>query len=213
MATYGNSGGRNRGKKYIKLTGNEVATPENEARAREFMRWYGEHVERLRESLYRGYLDEDVMAGTALNIYEGIALKGMRIDRYWGYYLRAYHTNLMAAKRRAQREEARWVRLSDPAVCAARMEAEVAMSNTGEAGAAGARREEILEYVRTNYEEWAVALFEIYVGLWPDISYKRLARLLGWPLHRIWPALGAIRRGIAARFGQEGERRLGTDRE
>lgn len=214
MATYGNSGGRNRGKNYIKLTGSETATPESEARARDFMAWYGANMDGLRRSLYNGFYDADLMSETALHIYNCIALKGLRVDNYRGYYLRAYHTTRMAALKRDSENQERTVRIDygtdrNPA----RVEAEIvphpADGDRKAYEVAAARLEnEILEYVRAKYDAAAVALFEIYVALRPDISYKRLSELLGWPLCKIWPVMGAIRKDVAAHFGERNRQLL-----
>jgi hypothetical protein len=45
-----------------------------------------------------------------------------------------------------------------------------------------------------------VSLFEIYVGLSPDISYKRMSIILGIPATRIWPVIGRIKKDLVKRF-------------
>lgn len=207
MGTYGNSGGRNKGKHYVKLKGDEAPTPENEARAREFLEWYAGTEEELKRTLFPGFREEELMVETAIGIYDAIALKGRRIDNYRGYYLRAYHTARLAAKKKAGEEEARRVGIEELRRRPGRTEGAFEMQTEGvdesgeEApGRRGDLKEEVMEFVRGRYDEGAVALFEIYVALWPEISYKRLAEMLGWPLHRIWPILGRIRREVALRF-------------
>lgn len=215
MATYGNSGGRNRGKRYIKLTGGETATPENETRAHDFMAWYGANICDLRRGLYNGFCDADLMSETALHIYDCIAFKGLRIDNYRSYYLRAYHTNRIAAIKRDGENLSRTIRIDNgglggnPNRIEARVVPRFPDGDRKAYEVAAARLEtEILEYVRGKYDAAAVALFEIYVALRPDISYKRLSELLGWPLCKIWPIMGAIRKDVAARFGERHRRLL-----
>lgn len=196
MAKYGNSGGRNKGKKYKKLHGFEQATPETEARAREFMQWYGDNFDALRDKLIYDHLyDDEIATDTALYLYDCIALKGFVIKDYKFYYLRAYHTARLAALKKRTPEvsiddEERIIQLSAPDFNYEKYEAVVDQLNT-----------EILEYVRANYDAVAVSLFEIYIGLQPDISYKRLAVMLDIPVTKIWTSIGAIRKGVAAEFG------------
>lgn len=208
MGIYGNSGGKNRGKKYVKLKGGEVATPKNEANANDFMAWYSRAVDELRKSLYEDCRDDDLMTETALHIYDCIALKGLNVDNYRGYYLRAYHTARMAQRKKNARMGRRMVSLDESRPGTNKRE------TAGEGTNVDSDRKdweverekletEIREYVQTKYDDTAVSLFEIYTALYPNISYKRLAVLLGWPIHRIWPVIGAIRKDVAERFGEE----------
>ena len=194
MAKYGNSGGKNKGKKYKKLRGFEQATPESEAAARKFMDWYGSNFEKLkRELIYKGRgFDDEIATDTALTIYDAIALKGAQIESYKHYYFRAYHTNCLRA---AQAKKNNTVSIDEGTTVIASTfnyetyEAVVDQLNT-----------EIIEYVRANYDEVAVALFEIYIGLQPDISYRRLSVLLNIPFTKIETKIGAIRKDVAVRF-------------
>lgn len=194
-AKYGNSGGRNRGKKYIKLKGNEIAAPENEARALEFMNWYGANFEALRDKLlYDQFYDDEVATDTALYLYDCIAYKGLHIQNNKWYYLRAYHTALLAKRKQPARDvsidaEATTLQLPAPDFDYSTYER-----------ALDALQTEILDYVRANYDQVSVSLFEIYITLQPEMSYKKLARMLGFPAQKIWPVLGAIRKDVANRF-------------
>lgn len=196
MATYGNSGGRNRGKKYKKLQGCEQATPESEARARHFMEWYGATFDELREKLiYEHLFDDEVLTDTALYLYDCIALKGFIIQDYKFYYLRAYHTARLAKLKKRPFEihdEDRLEQLSASEFNTEQYENTVAALNT-----------EILYYVREKYDPFAVSLFEIYIGLQPDISYKRLAALLGVPITQVWTNIGAIRKDVSTKFNKK----------
>lgn len=207
MARYGNSGGRNRGKKYVKLRGDETATPESEARARDFMEWYGQHVDQLRYYVRGGGtpLDEDTFSETLLRVYDAIAYKGADIRNYVAYFLLTYRTTLVAAQKRAGEDRAKHI-YYDRADTPRTVEAEV--SELADPGFNSHLYEElittldgeILDYVRSHYDEVAVSLFEMYIGLAPDISYKRLAALLGIPGAKIWPVIGQIKKEIAAKF-------------
>jgi len=194
--------GRNKGKKYIKLRGGEIATPENEARAQKFMRWYGYNVEYIRERLIFDHLyDDEVATDTMLYLYECIALKGLAIDKYKWYYLRAYHTNLLAAKKKRGESLKGIVYIDDEKVHAQLLAPD--FDYAAYESAVDLLKGEILEYVRATYDPVAVSLFEIYVSLQPEMSYKKLAAMLGYPLQKIWPVIGAIRKDLALRYAEK----------
>jgi len=197
-AKYGNSGGRNAGKKYAKLRGDEMATPESEGRAIEFMKWFGDNFNALRTKLlYKEYYDDQVATDTALHLYDCILLKGLVVENYKWYYLRAYHTALLASKVRRKDEV---LHIEDSAYDT------VASSNCDYSEyerASDQLQNEILEYVRGAYDPISVSLFEIYVALQPDMSYNKLSAMLGIPATKIWPVIGLIRKDVAARFAEK----------
>lgn len=207
MARYGNSDGNNKGKKYKKLQGWETATPENEARARAFMAWYGANFDTLRKKLIykgRGFNDE-VATDTALLIYDAISLKGVRVKHFAMYFFRAYHTNAMKLGRDNMAEEDNLFRLD------AIKDMEEDKDIRGELMACDFNYEdyearvdlidsEILDYVRAVYPPFECSIFEIYIGLLPEISYRKLAEMLGVQYTFIWTAIGAIRKDCAKRF-------------
>lgn len=190
-------------KKYIKLQGHEKPTPESERRARAFMRWFSLRFDRLRsEWLYAGKFDDEVATDTALYIYDCIALKGLQIKgKYKWYYLRAYHMRLLAVQKKRAEAAQRSVYLDDPDVLLdlaaptfdyEYFEALVDAINT-----------DMLEYVRANYPPLDASLFEIYIALQPDMSYKRMGKMLGYSPNKIWPVIGAIRRDLAEKFADK----------
>lgn len=198
-AKYGNSGGRNKGKKYVKLNGNEIATEENEARAVDFMQWFGANFDVLRcKLLYGQYWDDQVATDTALYLYECIAFKGLRIDNYKWYYLRAYHTALLTSKKKDGDQRAAYVSIDEPEYGVTL--AAPSFDYVTYEKELDAIQTEILDYVRSAYDQVSVSLFEIYVTLQPEMSYKKLARMLGYPANKIWPVIGSIRKDVAVRF-------------
>lgn len=204
-------------RKYIKLQGHEKPTAESERRAKAFMRWYSLRFDRLRkEWLYAGKFDDEVATDTALYIYECIALKGLIIKgKYKWYFLRSYHMRLLAEQKKRAAEAKRTVYLDEPA-----FEEDLAVRGpTGgyqrNALAASdfdyeyfeavvdAINNEMLAYVREKYSPLDASLFEIYMALQPDMSYKRMGKMLGYSPNKIWPVIGAIRRDLAVRFDEK----------
>lgn len=200
--------GKNKGKKYRKLVGGEVATKESLRAARAFMGWFGTKFETLRDVLiYAHKFDDEVATDTALKIYQDIELKGLVINgKYKWYYLRAYHTNFVAAKKREGVTLALVKSIDEEVGDFALIDTLVADEYdcaTFEA-CTDILRAEVLEYVRGRYSHESVSLFEIYMELQPEISYKKLAQLLGMPHQKIWQAIGSIKRDVVAEF--EGRR-------
>jgi len=206
MAKFGN----NKGKKYKKLVGDEVATKESLRAARAFMYWFGMRFESMRDVLiYSHKFDDEIATDTALKIYADIELKGLIINgKYKWYYLRAYHTNYIAAMKR-QGVSAAKLKSIDEDFGAERANlidtlATDAYDCVVYETVTDVLRAEVLDYVRTKYPPDSVSLFEIYMELQPEISYKKLAQLLGLPHQKIWRAIGEIKRDVVLQF--EGRR-------
>lgn len=170
------------------------ASPENEAKARAFMVWYGDNMDKLRYYVKGGNLefDEDIFTDAFLRSYEAIARRGTAVKDNVGYFLQSYRATFLDSKKapeinKADESAVGNLRASD--FDSDLYEEVVETINT-----------EMLEYVRKSYDEVAVSLFEIYVGLSPDISYKRMAVILGIPATKIWPVIGTIKKDLVKRF-------------
>jgi len=166
------------------LTG---ALPENEAKARAFMGWYAANMDRLRH-LVRDY-DEDLFTDAFLRAYDAIARRGTAVRDNTGYFLQAYRATFLDSKKTPEtgKEELRDIPAPD-------------FDGESYGEAVETVNAEVMKYVRENYDEAAVSLFEIYVGLSPAISYKRMSIILGIPATRIWPVIGRIKKDLVKRF-------------
>lgn len=188
MATYGNSNKGNTGKKYIKLTGDEVATPEDLARANAFKIWFGGEYNALRKCIFAEHFDDDTFTDTFLVLYDTIALKGAVINNYKFYFLRAYHTARLAGKKRARVDI---IDLDNIDVVAPEIESADIWGDFFET--------EILEYVRGSFDAYTVSIFEMYVGLQP-ISCRKLALILGLFPNDVWQTIDAIKKDLLFRY-------------
>jgi len=213
--------GKNKGKKYVKLRGGEVATPQSEARASAFLKWYGEHERELRERLiYKYRYDDEIATDTMLNIYDAISYKGLIVADPKFYYLRAYHTNYLAAQ--IKKSGAANVISLD----IASNRSNICYDDSGARNMVGGGgvfaliekiaapqgdyeqlerdietlKNEMTEYVRARYDPADCSIFEIYIALQPGMTYKRLAALLGFSAGRVWPVIGAIKKDLKAAF-------------
>lgn len=167
------------------------ASPENEAKARAFMDWFGANMDKLR--YYVQDYDEDIFADAFLRAYDAIARRGTTVKDNAGYFLQTYRAAFLDSKKTpavGKVDERAVENLPASGFDADTYEEVVEMINT-----------EVLEYVRESYDEVAVSLFEIYVGLSPDISYKRMSNILGIPATKIWPVIGQIKKDLVKRFG------------
>lgn len=194
----------NKGKKYKKLRGGEVATADSASRARKFMMWFGLRFEEIQKG-FGPLFNDEVAVDTALRIREDIELKGLVINgKLRHYYIRSYNLNLIAHKKRERTRTVMHVEIDndeegrplaetlgcedvDP------REYEIAVDTL---------RDEVLEFVRRHHDPVAASLFEIYVELSPDISYNRLARMLGVPYRFVWQELGAIKKDVVYWFAE-----------
>lgn len=172
----------------------EGVNPVNESKAQAFSVWFGVNAERLRRYVSGGRLpyDEDVFSETFLRVYDAVARCGTSIRDYTGYFLRAYQFVYLDGRRSAPpHEEIDRVRLPPPP------------SDDDTRELPPDLRGVMLDYVRRNYDESAVSLFEMYVGLLPNISYKRLSCITGVPLSKIWPVMGRIKKDLTERFSKK----------
>ncbi|WP_157457851.1 hypothetical protein [Bacteroides nordii] len=141
-----------------------------------------------------GYeVDDDLFSDTMLSIYDAIALKGAKVVNYTKYFLFSYRAALINREKRNAR--ARFVPVTNetdtPAAEFDSREYEEAVERINV---------EVMEYVRGNFDEMSVSLFEMYVGLSPDISYKRLSEMLGIPFVTVWQSIGNVKKEVVKRF-------------
>lgn len=170
------------------------AIPENADKARAFMEWASANMQALRRyvSTSKAGYDEDLFSDALIRARDAIARRGTVVRNPVGYFLRTYQSAFLDARRKAsptQTDECvEGVPFLEDLESLTRDEIEARL------------KAEILSYVRGRYDETSVSMFEIYLGLLPDVSYKRLAGMLGVPVARIWPVMGQIRKDIATRF-------------
>lgn len=217
MGNYGNSRGRNLGKKYKKLRGGEVATPEAQAAADKFLTWFGRLYGYIREHLIDPHnMDEDVYHDAALLIYESIALKDLVIKgKTRGYYLRVYHTALLKMRKDRDAYDRRvlsltalenenlgedWIDYSHADLSALRKLAAPEDQYAEWETATDTLRGEMLEFVRRHYDPADCSIFEIYMELQPSITYKSMAEMLGIPQQRVWQTVRDIKAELAHWF-------------
>lgn len=203
MAKYGNSKGNNKGKKYIKLKGGEVATPEAQAAADDFLKWFGRMYGYIKENLIaEPKLDDDVYHDAALSIHEAIRLKNLVIKgRKRAYYLRVYHTTLLKELQNRKKYLTTTLSLSvlqaenngEPEAYELRALKANDYDPAEYEGAVDTIRGEMLEFVRRHYEPAAASIFEIYMELQPSITYKSMAEMLGIPQNKVWATVRDIK--------------------
>lgn len=194
----------NKGKKYKRLTGLEVATPENLARANDFLIWYGDNTDDLKNRInknrsHRNSYCPDLMGDTMLGIYDAIAYKGADVKDYVFYFYRSYYNLYLNGKRKPGPDFLDDIKVGEVRTLSDTLEAPDFAYYNYEIEV-GALKTEILDYVRARYNPVEASLFEIYVGLYPDTSYRRIAALLGIPFNKVWTSIGAIRKDVAVKF-------------
>lgn len=89
----GNSNGNNKGKKYLKIKGNEIITPKNQALFDNYSFWFNTNYLKIQSKIPTLSYDPNVFNETFLNIANKILYGGLEISDYQSYFSRAYFTN------------------------------------------------------------------------------------------------------------------------
>jgi hypothetical protein len=195
--------GRNKGKKYVKLTGNEIATPEAERKAKRFIDWYGAMYITIARSI-RDH-DQEIATDTMLQMYNDILYKDARVKNYRAYFISAYHTTKL--KRTIAEGKRRALHVSLDAPIEGEQDQTIGEMipapdydyETYEACIEQVHAE-VLGYVRANYEPMEISIFEIYVGLQPNVSYSTMGAMLGISANRIYLIISAIKRDLQLNY-------------
>lgn len=185
----GNTAGKNKGKKYLKIKGTEEITVENQAKADHFKHWFGENYTRLSNELrQKDTYDVDIMNETFIRIYEKILFGGLVIKDYKAYFHRAFFTNFMqvtinmAKGILATIDGYDTVDDSDddtPMIqCKAKLE------------------EDVMNYVFEKYSVRDFELFKMYVSLKPAINYAELSKITNISQSRISETISCIRKDL-----------------
>jgi len=185
----GNSAGKNKGKKYLKIKGNEKITAENQAKTDHFKDWFGENYLRLRrELIQKDTFDEDILNETFLRIHDKILYGGLVIKDYKAYFHRAFFTNYM----QVTIDMAKGILSSiDGFDTTDNTEDDEALNKTK------AKLEvDVMDYVFKKYPVRDFELFKMYVYLKPAITYVELSDMTGLPQSRISETVGKIRRDV-----------------
>ena len=159
------------------------ASPENEIKACAFMNWYGANMDKLRHYAQGNGLeyDEDLFTDAFLRAYDAIARRGTSIKDNVGYFLQTYRATVLDSKK-------------TPIV--GKVDEHV-VTNLPASEFDSDTYEEVVETINVEVMEY---VRERYVGLSPDISYKRMLNILGIPAARIWPVIGQIKKDLVKRF-------------
>jgi len=185
----GNTAGKNKGKKYLKIKGTEEITAANQAKADHFQYWFGENYMKLRRELVqKETFDEDVLNETFLRIYDKILYGGLVIADYKAYFHRAFFTNFMQVTINIAKgiissiDGLDWADDEDD-------DRELLQSKSQ-------LQEDILDYVYVRYPVHDFELFKMYVQLKPAINYAELSKITNLSQTRISETISKIRRDI-----------------
>lgn len=199
MRQFGNSAGRNKGKKYIKLTGNEIATTEAERKGKHFVDWYGAFYKYMRKR-WRDF-DDEIAADVMLKVYNDILYRGLHLGNYFYYCTRAYNTarlklNIDEAKRKSTHvsidsDDESCEMIAAPDFDYALHEEVVDQINR-----------EIMDFVRGKFSAMEISIFEIYIGLQPSVSYVVMGEMLGISANRIYLIVSAIKRDLSVNYAE-----------
>ena len=187
----GNTAGKNKGKKYLKIKGSEVVTAENQGKADHFKYWFGENYVRLcRELTQKDTLDSDIMNETFLRIHDKILYGGLVIKDYKAYFHRAFFTNYMQVI----------IDISKGILSSVDGYDTTDDSDDDEPMIRTKTRLEndILDYIYEKYPVRDFELFKMYVSLKPAINYEQLAGITNISQSRISETISKIRKDVRA---------------
>lgn len=168
-------------------------TPENEAKAHDYMNWYAKNMHRVRQCIPGSEFNEDIASDALLRCYNAIARGGTTIHDNLRYFLKTYRATFLDTRK------ASGILRAD--------EVDVTCTSVAEADTAGYEeaveglRMEMLDYVRNRCEAPASIVFEIYAELYPIASYPFLSRMLGIPRSRVKTWVGGVKKDLIAHFG------------
>lgn len=171
---------------------------------KEFASWYASHLDEIRVCLNSspfGY-DEDLASEAFIRVLNAIERRRAIINNPKGYYTTTYRN--IAIQSAAER---RTTILDDYQL---NLLTETPYTNDDEErqNAVNALYDKIREYVRLNYDDKSITLFELYIQLLPDATYRKLAEMLQIPFYEVWQNLGRIRKDVAQKFRKEADNLL-----
>jgi len=187
----GNTAGKNKGKKYLKIKGDEVITAENLGKADHFKYWFGEKYMQLqRELIQKNTFDEDIMNETFIRIHDKILYGGLVIKDYKAYFHRAFFTNYMQ------------VVIDVSKGMLSSLDGYDTYDNSDDDMAMIATKvqleNDIFDYISEKYPARDYELFKMYVRLKPSINYAQMSEMTGLSQSRISESVSKIRKDIRA---------------
>lgn len=181
----GNSGGKNKGKKYLKITGNETITTENQLKANVFKEWFGQNYQLLKtELISKGTADEDVLNDTFFRLHDKILYGGLVIIDYKSYFHRAYFTNFMQSKINNQKDKEKSVLLDDVLELVDPIET-TNLSDTTVS--------KFMKFAQTKYSFEQCLLLALYLKLGSD---KAVSIFTNMPYHKVTTKLTQYRKEL-----------------
>lgn len=202
----GNSKKQNAGKKYITKNTYQPITPENQIKADEFKKWFGDNYKLLvEEQTQKQTLNEDILIDTFFKLYHKQQQQG-NIEDYKSYFCRAYFTNYFQhnIKEEKKKQNHIYLNLIDkeyedsfntldilPIEDVEDKERELERQN---------KTDELLtdtfQYITDKYSMQQFELFKMYMFLKPHISYKKLSDITNLSIKYISETISTIKKDI-----------------
>lgn len=168
-------------------------TPENEAKAQEFMNWYAGNIRQVRQYIPGCEYSEDIASDALIRGYNAIARGGTVVNDYLRYFLKTYRSTFLDSRKASDVLRADEMEIAGATV--------VETDTAGYEEAVESLRNEISGYVRSMHDGAASMVFEIYTELYPNASYPFLSRMLGIPRSRVKMWVGGVKKDIVEHFG------------
>lgn len=206
MVLLRNTNGKNKGKKYIKLKGDEVITEDAICHAKEFSGWFSENfVDMKQQFIYPILFDEDVFQETYIHLYDCITKRNLHIQDFKWYFIRTYHMKIIALKKANKHSFVNIENCDNKdgfSLCSPNADSVVYNECVGQLV------EDIIIYVRDNYAEYDASVFERYIRAKPEISIKKLALDIGCSIGKTWVLVSKIKKEVQHAFKEKHEKLL-----
>lgn len=169
----GNSGGKNTGKKYLKLTGEESISLENQQKYDQFTQWFEISWNEIKNQLIiKGLYNSDIINDTFLKIGTKILYGGLEIKDYPSYFMRSCFTNNM----QATIAESTYIRRHESIDVAEFL----VTDHLAYESSLRELQQDIFDHIRIKYSPKQVYIFETYIINKADkYSFRKLAEVCG----------------------------------
>lgn len=165
-----------------------------------FATWFIENQSKVINHIKGGALayDEDALQDTFIKIFEMLQRRKTAIRDPLGYFLTCYRSVCLDKIKKRKLE-------TIPVDEAPQVYNRADVAND-EAADFREINADMLEWVRGRYSEKKVSIFEMYTGMYPDVSYRKLSKLVGLGYARIGAIIGEIVRDLNANFQYDKDR-------
>lgn len=162
-------------KKYLKITGNEIITAENQSKADHFTSWFVDNYSAIKNQLIqKRALDEDVLHDIYLSIHKRILFGGFTLEgNIMPYFMCAYYLQRLKRKVKATRTQSVEASFFDFIKLADTSQEDIEVQEKE-----NYLYQQIIDHVKAEYPE-SYHLFHLNMVADQKLSYEKLSKKEG----------------------------------